>query len=211
MAAAKAHPAVHVSGIDLSIERFTSTTSTLPHNLKLRAGDASAIPFPDDSFDLVYCRFLLEYLAQRDEAVREMVRVCRPGGQVLLQDLDGQLLWHFPEDAELQQQLDLVLSGLAKTGFDPFIGRKLFSIARAAGLEKIEVSAESYHLFAGSIDEHNEQLWEAKLDIAVPAAEKILGSHLAAMKLKDRFLDYLRDSATLTYSVQFTVIGRKAR
>ena len=82
-------------------------------------GDAAALPFADASFDLVYCRFLLEYLPQPGLAVREMARVLRPGGRLLLQDLDGQLVWHYPQDAELERQVLATLGVLASTGFDP--------------------------------------------------------------------------------------------
>src|SRR5256885_13262071 len=58
--------------------------------------------FESNSFDLVYCRMLLQYLREKEQAVAEMTRVCKPGGTVLLQDLDGQLLWHYPEDPGVQ-------------------------------------------------------------------------------------------------------------
>jgi len=40
------------------------------------------------------------------------------------------------------------------TGFDPFVGRKLFSMARNAGLTNIDVQAECYHLIVGEADPH---------------------------------------------------------
>lgn len=45
---------------------------------------AEALPFPDDSFDLVYCLSTLEHVEGVEAAVGEMVRVLRPGGAVLL-------------------------------------------------------------------------------------------------------------------------------
>src|SRR5262249_3167034 len=159
------------------------------------------LPFESGVFDLAYCRFLLEYLPEREAAVAEMARVCRPGGRVLLQDLDGQLVWHYPPDEELQGDLERVLGWLGRTGFDPLGGRKLSALARAAGLADIETRAESYHLYAGQIDEHPLGLWRLKLDIALPAAAQALGSRGAAARLKERFLDYLRREDTLTYSV----------
>ncbi len=128
---------------------------------------------------------------------------------MLFQDLDGQLVWHYPEDESLKADVERILHGLATTGFDPYVGRKLYSLARAAGLADIQVSAESYHLFAGRIDEVNFGHWELKLDIALPAAEKILGGRPAAEELKGRFMEYLRREDTLTYSFVFTVTGTK--
>src|SRR5206468_5342108 len=68
---------------------------------------------------------------------------------VLLQDLDGQLLWHYPEDAVVQSTAERVVNALEATGFDPFVGRKLFWLARTAGLQNVEVQVECYHLIAG--------------------------------------------------------------
>src|SRR5437868_15532305 len=95
-----------------------------------------------------------------------MVRVCRPGGTVLFQDLDGQLLWNYPEDPAVQRTVEKVVAGLGKTGFDPFVGRKLFSLAQKAGLNNIEVQAECYHLIVGDIDRTILKRWELKLEIA---------------------------------------------
>jgi len=94
-----------------------------------------------------------------------------------------------------------VLRGLSATGFDPFVGRKLLSLAKTSGLRDVSVAVEAYHLIAGQVDDRNLGLWETKLDIAMPAAARILGSQQAALALKVRFLDYLKREDTLSYSV----------
>lgn len=43
-------------------------------------GDALALPFPDDTFDVVYSNGLLDVLPEMETAIREMTRVLRPGG-----------------------------------------------------------------------------------------------------------------------------------
>ena len=165
--------------------------------------------FPACSFDLVYCRMLLQYLRYKERAVEEMVRVCKPGGRVLLQDLDGQLLWHYPEDPALQQAVEKCVKGLGETGFDPFVGRKLFWLARKAGLENVEVQVECYHLIAGEIAPNVLQQWQLKLEIAKPQMARIFGSETEAKKISRRFLEYLSRPDTLTYSTVFTVTGQK--
>jgi ubiquinone/menaquinone biosynthesis C-methylase UbiE len=207
-AAARARPNVNVIGIDISEERFAKTPCRA--NLTFQQANAHTLPFSSDSFDLVYSRFLLEYLADKPAVVEEMRRVCRPGGRLLIQDLDGQLLWHFPEDVDLQAGINKVIAGLRVRGFDPFVGRQLFSLLKATRLEDIRITAESYHLYAGTIDPENLRLWETKLDIVLPVAADILGSAEEAMSLKERFLEYLRRDDTLTYSVVFTAVGTKA-
>jgi 2-polyprenyl-3-methyl-5-hydroxy-6-metoxy-1,4-benzoquinol methylase len=50
-------------------------------------GDGAAMPFPDASFDLVTCRLAIHHFANPSEQVKEMARVCAPGGTVVLVDI----------------------------------------------------------------------------------------------------------------------------
>jgi ubiquinone/menaquinone biosynthesis C-methylase UbiE len=205
------HPSVHGTGIDVSEQRVQEAIQKNRENswLKFVQGDAHALPFAPDSFDVVYSRMLFEYLKDKPRAAGDMVRVCRPGGKVILQDLDGQLLWNYPEDPVLQGTIEKVVAGLAKTGFDPFVGRKLYSLAHNAGLNNIDVQVECYHLIAGEIDPEISKQWELKLEIAVPQIARVLGDERVAIQQAQRLLEYFRRPDTLTYSNVFTVTGEK--
>jgi SAM-dependent methyltransferase len=208
---AEIRPDAEFVGVDLSAERIQDGQARLRGlpNARVQIGDVQALPFESGSFDFVFCRFLMEYLPDKQLALREMLRICREGGKILLQDLDGQLVWHFPEDPELQQAIEQVVSRLASTGFDPFVGRKLFHLCFEAGLAEINVQIDPYHLYAGSIVEEQLQLWRTKLEIAKPQLKKALGGDEAAVKFSERFFAYLRRPDTLTYSCLFTVLGTK--
>jgi ubiquinone/menaquinone biosynthesis C-methylase UbiE len=52
----------------------------------IRQGDAQALEFADASFDTVVCTFSLCAIPDDGQAVREMARVLRPGGLLLLAD-----------------------------------------------------------------------------------------------------------------------------
>jgi len=202
---------VRATGIDISADRVEEAKQRnrgVPQ-LNFVRGDAQAMDFASNSFDLVYSRMLLEYLKDKERAVSEMVRVCKCGGTVLLQDLDGQLLWHYPEDPVVQGTVEKVVRALGVTGFDPFVGRKLFSLAHKAGLKNIDVQVECYHLIAGEIEPAILEQWELKLEIAGPQLARLLGSESEAREQSRRFLDYLRRPDTLTYSTVFTVTGEK--
>ncbi|MGH9734347.1 MAG: methyltransferase domain-containing protein [Candidatus Acidiferrales bacterium] len=210
---AESDPEIEIVGVDKSprrIQQAQTRFSGLP-NAHAFVADATALPFRNSRFDLVFSRFLLEYLPDRQLAVQEMARVCSDGGKVLLQDLDGQLLWHFPEDQELQETTERVVNYLQGSGFDPFVGRKLYSLCVHAGLSDVTVQVDPYHLYAGRIDEKNYSHWQTKLEIAKPQLVAVLGSEAAARRYSDRFLNYLLDPETLTYSCLFTVTGRKRR
>jgi SAM-dependent methyltransferase len=208
---AESHPEIQIVGVDISSQRVQEAEQRLRGlpNARACVGDALALPFEPNSFDLVFCRFLLEYLPDKLCAVGEMARVCSPGGQIMLQDLDGQLLWHFPEDAELQQDTERVVDYLAATGFDPFVGRKLFSLCLRADLADVRVQLDPYHLYAGTIEQKQFSNWQAKLEIARPQLIAVFGSEAAANKYSEQFLAYLQNPETLTYSCLFTVTASK--
>ena len=57
--------------------------------------DAASLPFPDASFDKVYCHGVVQYFIDEEYATRaidEMLRVCRPGGAILIGDVVNALL-----------------------------------------------------------------------------------------------------------------------
>jgi ubiquinone/menaquinone biosynthesis C-methylase UbiE len=176
--------------------------------LPLAAGDANRLPFAEASFDLIYARMVLQYLSNPSAAVAEMVRVCRPGGIVLLQDLDGQLVAHYPPDPALDEELHIVLKSLRATGFNPHVGRALYHYAYMAGLSNLKVQVEGYHVIAGSISAELRRQWALKIAIARPAIVAALADRSKAFI--DRFMSYLDRPDTFTFSQQITVVGLRA-
>ena len=64
-------------------------------NVKLMPGDLTALQFPSDSFDKVVCASVLQYLdrAGCERALEEMIRVCKPGGRLVLHVKNGTSLY----------------------------------------------------------------------------------------------------------------------
>ena len=74
-----------VTGIDLSANMLEKARRRLAarsvDNVRLLQMDASAMEFPDDSFDLVYAPYVISVCSDPVVVAREMRRVCRPGGR----------------------------------------------------------------------------------------------------------------------------------
>jgi ubiquinone/menaquinone biosynthesis C-methylase UbiE len=56
-------------------------------NLVFEQGEAEALPYPSEAFDLVVNRFALHHFEDLCGPIQEMTRVCRPGGQVAIIDM----------------------------------------------------------------------------------------------------------------------------
>lgn len=86
-----AQVARHVTGIDLTpamIEQAQRRQKELGlDNLTWRVGDVLPLPFADASFSRVLTRYSFHHFLTPAVAFREMVRVCRPGGRVVVIDV----------------------------------------------------------------------------------------------------------------------------
>lgn len=80
----------HATGIDLTpamldLARRNQQEQRL-ENLSWFQGDVTALPFPGSSFDIVTCRFAFHHFPDPLAVLREMRRVCRPGGRLVVAD-----------------------------------------------------------------------------------------------------------------------------
>lgn len=100
----------------------------------LTLGDAHFLPYPDKSFDIVFCHFLLLWVSDPLRVVREMARV---GGAVLaLAEPDyGQRV---DEPAALKPLGEWQAQALMRRGANPFFGTMLAETFHQAGIRLIE-------------------------------------------------------------------------
>lgn len=91
-AADRVGPTGRVVGVDLN-DGMLRVARRLRPDLEWRAGDVADLPFADEAFDAVLCQSALMFFPDATQALREMGRVCQPGGVVGVQvysDLDAQ-------------------------------------------------------------------------------------------------------------------------
>lgn len=86
-AADHVRPTGHVTGLDLN-PAMLEVASRLRPEIAWRQGDVAALPFDDDSFDVVTCQAAAMFFPDLVKALREMGRVTRPGGAVAVQVFD---------------------------------------------------------------------------------------------------------------------------
>lgn len=87
------YPAARVTNVDADPTHADSPVNVRP-NVRFVCADATALPFPDGSFDVVTMFDLLEHVEADDAAAAEALRVLRPGGIVLVSSPNEH--WRFP-------------------------------------------------------------------------------------------------------------------
>lgn len=135
-----------VVGVDasvavLDIARTAAAEAGVP--VEFRTGDAMALPFEDDSFDVVHAHQVLQHLTDPVLALREMRRVTRPGGVVAVRDADYAAMTWFPASSGLDEWLALYHEVTTANGAQADAGRRLVSWALSAGFEREALTAGS--------------------------------------------------------------------
>ncbi|MGI8536407.1 MAG: methyltransferase domain-containing protein [Mycobacteriales bacterium] len=135
-------PAGHVLGVDSSAEVVELARAGSPApNVRFAVQDALHLDLPDGAFDIVHAHQVLQHLADPVAALREMMRVTRPGGLVAVRDADyAAMTWH-PASAGLDSWRATYRSVARSHGAEPDAGRRLLSWARAAGFAQVVPSA----------------------------------------------------------------------
>jgi len=73
----------HIESLDKAFEGLKFLESISNTKTNFLSGSAYSLPFSDDSFDLVVCSEVLEHLHDYKDAIKEINRILKPGGQFL--------------------------------------------------------------------------------------------------------------------------------
>jgi len=80
----------HATGIDMTpamLERARRLAAEKGiANVTWREGDVAPLPYPDGAFSIVVTRFAMHHFPDPGAVFREMVRVCAPGGRIVVVD-----------------------------------------------------------------------------------------------------------------------------
>ena len=139
-------PDAEVIGIEYSTAQLSRAVEP-PSNLRFIQGDSHQLDFEDNHFDVVYCRWVLEHVADPLQVLKEMARVARSGGRVFVLENDTAQQCYDPPTPQFDkvwQQLPVLQRQL---GGDALIGRRLFRLMKEAGLSDIRLSMANdvYH------------------------------------------------------------------
>ncbi|MFF5727184.1 class I SAM-dependent methyltransferase [[Kitasatospora] papulosa] len=158
-----------VTGVDITTEMAEQAQ---PHLDRLVIAPAEALPFPDDTFDVVVCRQGIQFMELPD-AVASMVRVLKPGGRIVLVNLCA----YGPQDRDEYFEV-LRLRNPVRRHF--FLPQDLEALLSNVGCAEVElhryVSVEDVDVWSdnGAIEETRR---EAIREVYRNASEDFLSLH----------------------------------
>ncbi|MDP9408835.1 MAG: methyltransferase domain-containing protein [Actinomycetota bacterium] len=136
-----------VVGIDVSPDPLAEAQALAAAGgvaVEFTVGDVYDLQPADDTYDIVHAHQVLQHLTDPVAALREMARVCRPGGLVAVRDVDYAATTWWPADAGLDRWLELYGRVARRNRAEPDAGRRLLAWAHAAGLRDVTASASTY-------------------------------------------------------------------
>ncbi|KAK7408533.1 hypothetical protein QQX98_009294 [Neonectria punicea] len=110
-------------------------------NIKFQKANVYELPFPDSTFDVTHAHQVLCHLDAPADAIREMLRVTKPGGVVALRESEMRMWCMWPELPALLQFHDVIAKTLVANGGQDNGGRQLVSWTMKAGVARDDITA----------------------------------------------------------------------
>jgi ubiquinone/menaquinone biosynthesis C-methylase UbiE len=108
-------------------------------NVEFHANDITATDMEPD-FDLVHARFLLSHLSNPSAALSRIRNALRPGGIVIVEDVDFRGHFTHPECPALSRYVELYTQCARRRGADANIGPRLPGLLEEAGFENVQMN-----------------------------------------------------------------------
>jgi SAM-dependent methyltransferase len=136
-------PTGQVLGIDIDDTKLTIARSEAElHQLNNVMFELSDIAGWDreEKFDVVYSRFLLTHLKDPAGVVVKLFQVLKPGGVLLVEDINFAGILYYPDSPAFHRYMDLYTQVVQRRGGDPNIGLRLPILLLDAGFEQVQMN-----------------------------------------------------------------------
>ena len=135
-------PQCEVTGVEIAPQQMEKAIANFYEtpNLKFLIGDASSLGVRSSSFDIVYCRYILEHVPDPASVLKEAFRVLKQGGKLFIQENNILIHTLYPDCPAYSQLLSKYAELQSQAGGDSEIGKKLFSLLKHTGFHSITLT-----------------------------------------------------------------------
>jgi ubiquinone/menaquinone biosynthesis C-methylase UbiE len=134
---------VKVIGVDRSLELLEMARAKERHpHLSFEHADLYRLPYESHSFDFIYSRLVFMHLSEPLKALKEMRRILKPGGRILIEDADRDCMFFEPTPPSFASYWKKIQEGQRRLGGDPNVGRKLASYFHEINLHDLKIEVQ---------------------------------------------------------------------
>jgi ubiquinone/menaquinone biosynthesis C-methylase UbiE len=141
---ARNSPKARITSIDISETSIVQARKTIEaagfDNVIFQQGNIFDLDFAPESFDHLFLCFVLEHLAEPEEALKSLKRLLKPGGTITVIEGDHRSAYFYPDSEFAQHTIQCQVDLQAKSGGNALIGRALYPLLRQSGFEDVRVS-----------------------------------------------------------------------
>ncbi|WP_408895213.1 class I SAM-dependent methyltransferase [Paenibacillus taichungensis] len=135
-------PKLHVTALEIDsilVDYANNYLSNKHHsNYTVIEGSILETRLPDNTFDFAITRLVLEHLSDPIGAIKETLRILKPGGRAIFIDNDFEMhIMTFPPIPELRELYDAYCQSRLAEGGNPRIGRELPILLKAGGFKNV--------------------------------------------------------------------------
>lgn len=133
----------HVTGVDINEELIQvahqAKESEKTENVSFSTGNVYELTLPENHFDFVYARFVFQHLEKPQLALKNILRVLKPGGILCVLDIDDNWTGFSPESDAFVKFIRKAGAGQQRKGGNRMIGSQLFGLLNEAGFNDVTV------------------------------------------------------------------------
>jgi ubiquinone/menaquinone biosynthesis C-methylase UbiE/acyl carrier protein len=205
-------PGCNATGLEIDPFLFSVLTENSQSNgrqiFKAVNGSIYDTRLPDNSFDFVVTRLVVEHLEEPLKAIYELNRILRPGGKLVI--VSNDFAYHlitYPVITELDEMYDAYCKSRLSEGGNPYIARQLPVYLSSAGFENVNFEIVTSH---SRISGDEPFLKAENVNISKSLVESGFLNRNTLATLVEKWFEMLKDPNHVFYRQLFVVSGGKS-
>jgi ubiquinone/menaquinone biosynthesis C-methylase UbiE len=198
---------VEIIGVDSSVQRIKEaqkfSTKNIHKEIKYRVEDIRDIGLPNNSVNLIVCRFVYEHLKGHcQEISNEFFRILKNNGKLIIIDTDGVLFNLDSENEELNNSIKAIKE--SNVNFEGYVCKKIPRYLQRSGFltKNINVKPLPMLFFENEDREYEKELWEMRFKQIEPIFAPVLGNS-CYQKFSTQYIAELMNPENFLYYSKF--------